>query len=289
MGVTALALVALLTFARYPALFTRGSEYKAAFRSVSGLNIGDEVRYGGLLVGSITGLEIDSADHTRILATFRVRRQTPVRTDTRASITQVGLLGQPFLNLAAGSGNAARLVAGSRVRSEESLSFQDAMSRLALFLERADTLLVGVERFAGSSPWTRIDRTLSRIDHTFAEAGTGSERVFAQLEAASLRLNELLAQAERVVATVDTTVQKTSPQVATASQEATETLREMRTLVRDLREALVRGDRLDEITRDIGVASDNLARISERLERDPSSLLKRRSPPQKPAGPQPRD
>src|SRR5205085_12025399 len=51
---TALVLVAIVMFARYPTILRTGREYRAVFQSVAGLNRGDEVRYGGLLVGSVT-------------------------------------------------------------------------------------------------------------------------------------------------------------------------------------------------------------------------------------------
>src|SRR3954471_8900780 len=98
-GATLLVLAALIAFARYPGLFNHGREYRAVFSNVSGLNIGDQVRYGGLLVGTVIAMDIDSADPTRISVHFRVKRSTPVHIDTRASITQVGLLGEPFLAL----------------------------------------------------------------------------------------------------------------------------------------------------------------------------------------------
>ena len=80
LGGTALVLVAIVAFARYPSLFHRGSEYRAAFRNVAGLNLGDEVRYGGLIVGSVTRLTLDPVDPTRIEVTFRVRPCAPTPT-----------------------------------------------------------------------------------------------------------------------------------------------------------------------------------------------------------------
>ncbi|HVD05405.1 MAG TPA: MlaD family protein, partial [Gemmatimonadaceae bacterium] len=59
LGVAALVLVALVLFSRYPSLFHSGREYRSVFRSVAGLNVGDEVRYGGLLVGTVTALDLD--------------------------------------------------------------------------------------------------------------------------------------------------------------------------------------------------------------------------------------
>ena len=289
LGGTALALVALVAFARYPSLFRRGDEYFAVFRSVPGINLGDEVRYGGLLVGSITSLDLDPEEPTRIVVTFRVRKRTPIRTDTRASITQVGFLGQPYLNLAPGRREAPPLPEGSRVQSSESFTFQDAMTRLAIFLDRADTLLHGVERVAATSPWDRIDRTLAQLEALVGAASEGSHRVLGELESASRELNTVLARTERVMAAIDTSLRSAAPELASTQRELMATLRDMRVLVAELRDAAPRADRVDQIVGNLSVATANLARLSERLERDPTSVLKRQRPPAKPAGPAARE
>ena len=43
------------------------------------------------------------------------------------------------------------------------------------------------------------------------------------------------------------------------------------------------------MVRNLNVASSNIARLSERLERDPTILLKARQAPNKPAGPRARE
>src|SRR5437764_15125983 len=92
LGGTLLVLAALLFLARYPGIFRTGTEYRAVFKSVAGLNKGDEVRYGGLPVGSVTHMDIDPADPTRIIVAFRLRRGTPVRPGTTVAITPLALL-----------------------------------------------------------------------------------------------------------------------------------------------------------------------------------------------------
>ncbi|MDQ3697140.1 MAG: MlaD family protein [Gemmatimonadota bacterium] len=289
LGATALVLLALVAFARYPSLFRGGMEYHSVFRSVPGINLGDEVRYGGLLVGSITSLALDEDDSTRIRVSFRVRGGTPIRGDTRVAITQVGLLGAPYLNLTPGRVDAPPLPPGSTLVSEDNLTFQDAMSRLAQFLDRADTLIGGVERLTSGSPLERIDRTLARMDSLVINANLGSARVFAGLDTSTLRLNDVLARTERLIATLDTTVSGARPGFASAQEEAVAAMRDTRALVAELRDALGRGERIDAIVRDLSSAADNVARLSARLENDPSSVLRSRRPPSKPAGPQPRD
>jgi len=292
LAATLLILGALVVFARYPAIFRTGREYKAVFKSVAGLNPGDEVRYGGLLVGTVTNMELPPDDPTRIVVRFRVRSKTPMRADVKASISQVGLLGQPYLSLKPGKGSALTLAEGSTVPSEDSPTFQDAVARLASFLDRADTLLTGVERAARGSPLERLDRTLARIDSLtiLASRGTarafaGLDRTFSQLDTTTRTLDRILERSDRLIIALDTTVRITGPGLATTQQEALQTIRDMRLLVGDLRNAVEQEGGLDRIMRNVTIASDNLARLTERLDRDPASILQKRGTPVKLAGP----
>jgi phospholipid/cholesterol/gamma-HCH transport system substrate-binding protein len=285
LGGTALVLVAIVAFARYPSLFRRGIEYRAAFKNAAGLNLGDEVRYGGLMVGSVTRLALDPEDPTRIEVTFRVGPQTPVRSDTYATVTQVGLLGQPYLNLESGLPTSPPLPPRSRLPTRDNISFQDAMSRLAVFLDRADTLLHGVERIAASSPWERIDRTLTRVDALLTNAAEGSGRVIDNLDQATRQLSGMLERTERLVVALDTAFRGASPALREAQREALAAMRDMRALLGDMRDATGDGDRLARIVENLTAASEDLARFADRLEKEPTSVLSRRQPPKKTAGP----
>ena len=294
LGGTLLVLVALLVLARYPGILHTGTEYKAVFKSVAGLNKGDEVRYGGLPVGSVTRMDIDPSDPAHIIVAFRVKRNTPIRVDTKASITQVGLLGAPYLQLEPGARLAPPLPPGSTLPTVENPSFQDAMRRLAEFLDRTDTLLSGAERFERASPLDRIENTLDRMDTLLAIATTGSrtsfqqiDRTFARVDTASARLSQLMDRSERLLAALDTATRTAGPQLAATQREAVESLQQIHMLLANLTDAFAQAGGVDQVVRNLAAASDNIARLSARVERDPSSVLKQRALPNKPAGPRP--
>jgi phospholipid/cholesterol/gamma-HCH transport system substrate-binding protein len=282
---TLLLFIALIVFSRYPALLAEGKDYRAEFRSVAGLNVGAEVRYGGVLVGTVTGTDLDPERPTTILVRFRVKNVTPVREDTRAAITQVGLLGEQYLNLEPGSPTSPPLPEGSTIASIDNLSFQDAMNRVARFLEQADTLFGGLDRLAKTSPLERLDRTLARLDELVATAGTGSQRVFVRLDEVGAQIALLVGRTERLLAGADSTFRVVGPALDETQQEALATLRETRAMVVELRQALHEGGGVDQLVRNLSIASENLARLAERVERDPASVLKRREPPTKIVGP----
>ena len=286
---TVMLFAALILFSKYPTFFSKGNDYKAVFNSVAGLNVGGEVRFGGVLVGTVTALDIDVDDPTRILVRFRVRRATPIREDTRASITQVGFLGEQYLNLAPGSRDAGPLPEGSTLLSENTVNFQEAMNRVAIFLEKTDTLFGGIDRLSKSSPLERIDRTLTRVDALIQGAGEGSEKVFARMDRTAEQLSLVLARTERMLTTADSAFRVAGPGLSETQREALATLRETRTMVVELRTALHQGKGVDDLVRNLSVASENLARFSERLDRDPAGILARRDPPKKIVGPAIRD
>ena len=289
LGGTAAMLLALLVLARYPSLFVGGRKYRVVFENAAGLNQGDEVRFGGLLVGEVTDLGFHEADPTRIEVTFRVRAETPIRSDTRGQVTQLGLLGEPYLSLVPGRADAPILEEGSYIASDRTLSFQEAVNRIAEFIDRADTLLAGVERVAQAKPWERIERTLARAEELVASTAESSERVFAQIETASSRMNQLVDRTDRLVVTIDTTLRASAPSLVATQKEIDATIREAHVLIAELRQAVNAGSGMDDIVRNLSIASENLAALSARVERDPASIFQRREPPRKVVGPSARE
>jgi hypothetical protein len=94
-------------------------------------------------------------------------------------------------------------------------------------------------------------------------------------------------RSERLLGALDTATRTAGPQLAETQREAVESLREIHTLLADLRDALAQEGGVDQMVRNLAAASDNIARLTERVERDPSSILKQRALPNKPAGPRP--
>jgi phospholipid/cholesterol/gamma-HCH transport system substrate-binding protein len=99
--------------------------YRIEFRgSVTGLQNGSPVRYRGIPVGSISKLGINQDNPEEIEVTIKVDPDTPVNTDTLATIETVGLAGGAYIQLA-GSATGSPLVPKERhkyaiIKSRES-------------------------------------------------------------------------------------------------------------------------------------------------------------------------
>jgi phospholipid/cholesterol/gamma-HCH transport system substrate-binding protein len=309
-AVTLLSLGALVAVTRFPALWRPGVEFRARFHTAAGLQRGAEVRYGGIGVGTVTDVRLDPERPTRVEVRFKVREGTPVRVDTRATIAPLGVLGEPHLALDAGREDAPPLAAGRFVTTDEPVALDVALRKLAALIEHADTLLdvadtvlrsvdpgrvartmarmdtlLGNATVQSERIFTRVDRTFGRVERTFGQLDT----TFASVDRATARLDRILERTDRLVTVIDTTVTGTSSGIGAIQRDASGTLRELRALVTDLRDAVDAGGGTEQLVQNLVILTDNLARLTTSLERDPSSVLRSRRPLPKSAGPPPRD
>jgi phospholipid/cholesterol/gamma-HCH transport system substrate-binding protein len=81
--------------------------------SVSGLAVGDPVKFRGVDVGTVKTMDIDPVNTRLVLVEVRLRKETPVKTDTRASLTLKGITGVVFIELNGGDPGAQTLLAAT--------------------------------------------------------------------------------------------------------------------------------------------------------------------------------
>ncbi|MDP1610930.1 MAG: MlaD family protein [Sulfuritalea sp.] len=81
--------------------------------SVSGLTAGDTVKFRGVDVGTVKTMGIDPENSRLVRVDVRLRKDTPVKTDTRASLTLKGITGVVFIELNGGDPAAKTLLAAT--------------------------------------------------------------------------------------------------------------------------------------------------------------------------------
>jgi phospholipid/cholesterol/gamma-HCH transport system substrate-binding protein len=81
--------------------------------SVSGLTIGDPVKFHGVDVGNVKALAIDDTDPRRVQVDVALRKDTPVKTDTKATLKFKGITGVIFIELTGGAADAKTLLAAT--------------------------------------------------------------------------------------------------------------------------------------------------------------------------------
>lgn len=149
-------------------------EYRVRFRNVAGLENGSLVALGGLKVGRVEAVGIAKEDASMMEAVIRVKRGTPVRQDSKAEVTSVGITGSMYLSLTLGTPKAPFLKPGATIRGTEAASFQEVINEAR---EAA----------------TKVNKILGGLGETVESVATDAKGL----------MNDVRGQASRVIATTD--------------------------------------------------------------------------------------
>lgn len=210
---------------------------------VSGLKKGASVTYRGINVGEVIDLKIDPTNLSRVLVTVEIQADTPIRTDTVASLELQGITGGTYILLSGGmqgsppleakEGQRYPVIASVPSRIEQVLqSAPAAVERINLLLARANELLSPENRVA-------INHALQNFDTLTTSLAARSpelEKAIADFSGTMENLRRTTAELDRVVAHADTAFDAIGRSAGNADRTVTEVGNEVKPLISDLRQ-----------------------------------------------------
>ncbi|MDJ0931232.1 MCE family protein [Breoghania sp.] len=111
--------------------------------AVTGLEVGGQVFFNGIRVGEVSNLTFAKDDPTRVVALVAIKDDTPLRSDTKASLGFSGLTGVAYVELVGGSKDKPALLKEEKEPTliAERSGFQDLMQGARDVLSKADKSL----------------------------------------------------------------------------------------------------------------------------------------------------
>jgi phospholipid/cholesterol/gamma-HCH transport system substrate-binding protein len=203
-GFVVFFLVALFTFIYWlqnAGGLVKQTEYRIQFNEPAiGLTNGAPVLFNGIRVGSITALHLNKDQPQRVTVTIAVDPNTPVRSDTQAGITNIGLTGAPAISLkggtaqapavAAADGRPALLVAAGGASQTLTESARDTLNRLDKVIDDnsapLNQAITGIANFAGalSRNSDKVDGILAGLEKMLGGGDKAQPKATYDLEAA---------------------------------------------------------------------------------------------------------
>jgi phospholipid/cholesterol/gamma-HCH transport system substrate-binding protein len=106
---------------------SKGYSVRAHFENIQELKEGDPVKMAGVDIGHVEKIDLSS---NNVEVVMSINKKTPVKTDSKASIKFVGLMGQNYVAVTFGSPNAPRVTPGTIIESEEQADLNSLMVKL---------------------------------------------------------------------------------------------------------------------------------------------------------------
>ncbi|QEL65315.1 phospholipid/cholesterol/gamma-HCH ABC transporter substrate-binding protein [Oryzomicrobium terrae] len=243
--------------------------------NVTGLNPQGQVRYRGIRVGRVQGIDLDRHDPALIHIRIRIRDDVPLTRGTTAKLGYQGITGIAYVQLEESGSDPTPLVSTEKapavIAMKPSLVDELADSG-ADVLRQVRQLVTNLNKLTDDDNRARMTATL---DH---------------LEAATRELQPTLASLRSAVSPENVAaLQSTLKNTAAATQEAAGTLREAQQLavrLQSVAERLDRGveesagsgfgvlsPRWDELAGQVATDVRQLNRLLKHLERNPQSLI----------------
>lgn len=264
--------------------------------SVTGLNVAGDVRYQGVRVGQVKEIRIYEKNPKLVRVRIEIDANTPVNSDSRASLEFFGITGVLFVQINSGNANAPPLavrddqevpVIESSKSSLEALfaGAPQLLENAVVLVERlghlVDTdnrksfnaILKNAETVSGS-----VASRVKEIDELILNANKVSSdfrQVSGNLNALTERLDKLSIQAET---TMNTDLRDFLKQAGSAARSASTLANEMTGIVQDNKAAINNfGERgLREFATFVVEARQlvtTLDRVAQRLESDPARFF----------------
>jgi phospholipid/cholesterol/gamma-HCH transport system substrate-binding protein len=306
----AMSVLVAVVLAVSGAFTTKGSAYRTYVKYAAGLAKAAPVRYGGLMAGQVEVLRVDPQDSTRIEIEFRVRRDIPVKTDSLAKITSLGVLGENYLEITTGSNEAPAAAPGSVLKSREMMAIGDVSDLVGDLAPAAKQILGSMNDRLGEMKATiaqandllgdknrqNISATLATLNAMLADTSPKISATLRNTQAASDRFPELsknvLAASERLTPLLDDlkgTVKQANEALTHIDAVVVENRPDIRAAMIDIRRATDRAvkavellratldrnsDNVDEGLTNVRVATSNLKELTDTVKRKPSVLIR---------------
>ena len=205
-------MIFLMIFANVQ-LDRRYTYYDVRFPSVSGLSRASEVRFEGLPVGQVVDVRLSPDMDGSILVRLEVAEDTPLRTDSTATISSLGVTGVSFVALSAGDSalpllrDTAEIPEITPGRSTLDVVFEDGPA----IVERALGVMDRINELLGDENLDRVTRILDNIESSSEGLATTFEdfaSVSQTIAAASADIADFTVRmvpvAESTLETLDT-------------------------------------------------------------------------------------
>jgi phospholipid/cholesterol/gamma-HCH transport system substrate-binding protein len=138
-------------------LFSSEIKISTNFQNASGLKVGNVVRFSGITIGTVNEIEIINDSTVKVSMNIKEDTKKFIKTDSKASISSEGVIGDKILNISQGSSNLQSIKDGQRIASFEPVEFSDVLASVKVTAENAEiitdelaTLLIEINEGEGT-------------------------------------------------------------------------------------------------------------------------------------------
>jgi phospholipid/cholesterol/gamma-HCH transport system substrate-binding protein len=160
-GGLALFVLAVFIIGKQKNLFNPVYTLHTTFQNVSGLQIGNNIRFSGINIGTVDNINIRNDSTVSVSMSIKKEVQQFIKSDSEVAIGSEGLIGDKLLIISQGNTNSAKALDGQHLSSKEPVETDKIMESLQVTAGNVEVI-----SFQLAEIMTKINRgdgTLGRL------------------------------------------------------------------------------------------------------------------------------
>lgn len=257
-------------------------EYHTYLKYIGGIQKGSLVKYGGMDVGYVTEITLPESSETKIRLKIKIDDKTPVRIDSKAFVTSIGIMADQHIELSAGSPDSPLLPPESVIESKEVLGFAQMAEPLGELNEQVQDLLTRVSDVFNEQNRAHLSNVLGNFDNImiqgqqqFLNVVQNLDNLTAHMASISKDLNELMQKNkdnfDQTLAHLQTTTEETTKLIA----DLRETMGLLENILSSNTTSIV------DIMENFQYASQNMEEFTRIVKERPWLLIRKDAPPER--------
>lgn len=196
--------------------------------SVSGLEVGSAVKYNGVQIGRVESLRVDPERVSATLVQISVLENTPIKQDTRAVASALGITGLKYIELVKSSDASPRLPLGSEIQEELSL-IDNLSGKAAEIALKTELILSNIAELTNTENRQKIlglidrsDNVLMKFEALLDENTPQISNLTRNLSEGAISLNQTLKSTNTLITGLETDRKELSSVLKNADGAITE-------------------------------------------------------------------
>ena len=154
--------------------FKSGYTIKSRFHFTGGVKVNSPVRLSGVDVGEVKDIRVIYGDDTVVEVDLWLRDGTQVRKDSHAYVTTLGLMGEKYIEIKAGSSTAEVAKAGDLITGDDPVRLEELIEIGTKVATDVGTMAKDISKVANHVDDAIVDNR-PKIDHIFDNLEETSE------------------------------------------------------------------------------------------------------------------
>lgn len=215
-GGLAIFAIAIFIIGKQKNLFNPVFKLNTTFYNVSGLQVGNNVRFSGINVGTVNNIGIINDSTVRVEMIVRQEIKEFIKTDCEVSIGSEGLIGDRLLVISQSTSDAPMVEDGQQLASSEPVEMDAIIASFQVSAKYAEVIAHELANFtvklnSGNGALSRLihDSTLAQnISQTIVNFKNSSNRFGEIMEVTKADISDILASILISTNNVETTTQQ---------------------------------------------------------------------------------